>query len=79
MKNTNKFSFKKNGANGTRLVAAIHVTTPVDLVAVQLHGEETPFNSEEVRIEDRAGKGQLMVMVLMDNVVTSVSMKSPAI
>lgn len=73
------FSFKKNGANGTRLVAAIHVTTPVDLVAVQLHGEETPFNSEEVRIEDRAGKGQLMVMVLMDNVVTSVSMKSPAI
>ena len=73
------FSFKKNGANGTRLVAAIHVTTPVDLVAVQLHGEETPFNSEEVRIEDRAGKGQLMVMVLMDNVVTSVSIKSPAI
>lgn len=73
------FSFKKNGANGTRLVAAIHVTTPVDLIAVQLHGEETPFNSEEVRIEDRAGKGQLMVMVLMDNVVTSVRKKSPAI
>lgn len=69
------FGLKKNGANGTRLVAAIHVTNPVDLVAVQLHGEETSFNSEEVRIEDRAGKGQLMVMVLMDNVVTSVNTK----
>ena len=36
---------------------------------VQLHGDESRFNTEEVHIEPRTGKGQPMVMVLMDNVV----------
>ena len=56
-------------ANGTRVVAAVHITVPENLVAVQLHGDESRFNTEEVHIEPRTGKGQPMVMVLMDNVV----------
>ncbi|MBR6007192.1 MAG: DNA gyrase subunit A, partial [Clostridia bacterium] len=69
------FGFKKNGANGTRLAAVRHVTVPEDLVAVQKSGTETAFNTEEVRIEQRAGKGQPMVMVLMDDVVTALRNK----
>ena len=63
------FGFKKNGSNGTRVVAAVHITVPENLVAVQLHGDGSRFNTEEVHIEPRTGKGQPMVMVLMDNVV----------
>ena len=63
------FGFKKNGSNGTRVVAAVHITVPENLVAVQLHGDESRFNTEEVHIEPRTGKGQPMVMVLMDNVL----------
>lgn len=64
------FGFKKNGSNGTRIASVMHITTPMELVIKQLHGEETRINTEEVRIEPRAGRGQPLVMVLMDNVVT---------
>ena len=64
------FGFKKNGSNGTRIAAVMHVTDPLDLAAVQKDGTQTVFNTEEVRIEPRAGRGQPMVMVLMDNTVT---------
>ena len=63
------FGFKKNGSNGTRIAAVMHVTDPLDLAAVQKDGTQTVFNTEEVRIEPRAGRGQPMVMVLMDNTV----------
>lgn len=66
------FGLKKNGSNGTRITYAMHVKEPVDLLAVQSNGDETPFNSEEVRIEPRTGRGQPMVMVLMDNIVTKI-------
>lgn len=69
------FGLKKNGSNGTRIACAMHIKEPIDLLAVQVHGEETPFNSEEVRIEPRAGRGQPMVMVLMDNTVSKVTKK----
>lgn len=66
------FGFKKNGSNGTRLAAVRHVTVPEYLVAVQKSGARTEFNTEEIRIDQRAGKGQPVVMVLMDDTVTSV-------
>ena len=56
-------------SNGTRIAAVMHVTDPLDLAAVQKDGTQTVFNTEEVRIEPRAGRGQPMVMVLMDNTV----------
>lgn len=65
------FGFKKNGSNGTQLVSVLHVTEPRDILVKQLHGTETKINSEEVRIEPRNGKGQPMVTVILDDVVTS--------
>lgn len=65
------FGFKKNGSNGTELVAAVHVMEPRDIVVTQAHGTKTVVNSEEVRIESRNGKGQLIVMALLDDVVVS--------
>ena len=69
------FGFKKNGSNGTRIAAAMHVTVPRDLAAVQKSGTRTPFNTEEIRIDARAGRGQLLVMVLMDDIVVGVEGK----
>ncbi|MBO4848695.1 MAG: DNA topoisomerase 4 subunit A [Clostridia bacterium] len=65
------FGFKKNGSNGTELVAAIHVMEPRDIVVTQKSGTRTTVNSEEVKIESRNGKGQLFVMVILDDVVVS--------
>ncbi|MBO4563498.1 MAG: DNA topoisomerase 4 subunit A [Clostridia bacterium] len=65
------FGFKKNGSNGTELVTAIHVLEPRDIVVTQKSGTQTAINSEEVKIESRNGKGQLMVMVILDDVVVS--------
>ncbi len=69
------FGFKKNGSNGTRLACAMHITLPRTLAAVQKSGAVTEFSTEEVRIEPRAGKGQPVVMVLMDDVVTALVKK----
>ena len=63
------FGFKKNGSNGTELVAALHITDPRDIIVTQAHGTKTKVNSEEVRIESRNGRGQPAVMALLDDVV----------
>lgn len=65
------FGFKKNGSNGTEIVSAIHVTTPRDITVRQAHGGKTAVNSEEVKIESRSGKGQPLVMAMLDDVVVS--------
>ncbi len=64
------FDFKKNGSNGTCVAAAFYVREPFDFTVVQLHGTETVFNTEQILIENRAGKGTLLVMALLDDVVT---------
>ncbi len=64
------FDFKKNGSNGTRVAAAFYVRDPFDFVVVQAHGTKTVFNTEQVFIDNRAGKGNLLVMAILDDVVT---------
>ncbi len=71
-KGTICFGFKKNGSNGTELVAALHVTVPRDITVIQAHGEKTTVNSEEIKIEARAGKGQPAVMAMLDDVVVGI-------
>jgi len=66
------FGFKKNGSNGLELAACTHVTEPRDIKITQAHGTETVINSEDVKIEARSGKGQPLVMVIMDDVVIKV-------
>ena len=43
---------------------------PFDFVVEQKHGTKTEVNTELVRIDARAGKGMLLVMTLLDDVVT---------
>ena len=71
-KGTICFGFKKNGSNGTELVAATHVTVPRDIVVTQAHGTKTVVNTEQIKIEARAGKGQPVVVAMLDDTVTSV-------
>ena len=65
------FDFKKNGSNGTCIAAAFHVTMPFPFAVRQFHGTETRIDTTElVHIEPRAGKGSILVMALLDDVVT---------
>ena len=63
------FDFKKNGSNGTAVAAAFYVKEPYDIIITQFHGTETRINTETVLIEQRAGKGMLTVMALLDDIV----------
>ena len=65
------FDFKKNGSNGTRIAAAFYVREPFDFTVEQAHGAKTTFNTEQVLIDNRAGKGSLLVMTILDDVVTA--------
>ncbi len=71
-KGTICFGFKKNGSNGTEIVGVTHVTEPRDIVVTQALGTKTVINTEEVKIENRNGKGQLMVMALLNDVVAGI-------
>lgn len=66
------FDFKKNGSNGTCIAGALHVKEPYNIIVEQKHGSITKLNTEEIAIEQRAGKGVLTVMALLDDVVTGV-------
>ncbi len=65
------FDFKKNGSNGTRIAAAFYVREPFDFAVRQRHGAITRFNTEDVRIEERASKGSMLVLVMLDDDVMS--------
>ena len=43
---------------------------PFDFIIEQKHGTKTEANTDLVRIDARAGKGMLLVMTLLDDVVT---------
>ncbi|MCL2694720.1 MAG: DNA topoisomerase 4 subunit A [Clostridiales bacterium] len=64
------FDFKKNGLNGTRLVYAAVVTTPFSIQISQRHGTQTTLGTEQIHIEARAGKGTMLVPVVLDDEVT---------
>lgn len=64
------FDFKKNGSNGARVAAAFHVKEPFAFMVEQFHGAKTRIGTEEVLLDHRAGKGMLLVMALLDDVVT---------
>ncbi len=65
------FDLKKNGSNGTCIAAAFHVTDAFSFALVQRHGTRTVFSTEQVRIEPRAGKGSMLVAVVLDDDVVA--------
>lgn len=74
-KGVKTFDFKRNGSNGTKLIWAGHITDPVSLIAVQKHGTETEFSSENVPIEARNGKGSPIVITVLDDVIERIIKK----
>ncbi|MBQ6373481.1 MAG: DNA gyrase subunit A [Clostridia bacterium] len=69
-KGVKAFSFLKNGQNGSYVAGALIVREAYDFRIVQKNGTVTQFNTEDVAIETRNGRGQPYVVVVMDNVVT---------
>ncbi len=69
-KGVKAFNFLKNGANGNYLAGALDVREAYNFSIVQKNGERTTFNTEDVAIEPRSGRGQPYVVVVMDDVVT---------
>ena len=66
------FDFKKNGSNGNCIAAVFHVCEPYPITIVQRHGAETTISTESVHIEPRAGKGSMLVAVVLDDDVVEV-------
>ena len=69
-KGVRAFNFLKNGANGTCIAGALFVTEPFRFDILQKSGTSTVCSTEDVAIEQRNGRGQPHVMVVMDDVVT---------
>jgi len=69
-KGVKAFNFLKNGANGNYLAGALTVQEAFNFNIVQKNGTVTPFNTEDVAIEPRSGRGQPYAVVVMDDVVT---------
>ena len=63
----------KNGTNGKCIAGALMVTDPYDFNIVQKSGLLTAFNTEDVSIETKNGKGQPYAVVVMGDVVTGLS------
>ncbi|MBQ8974048.1 MAG: DNA gyrase subunit A [Clostridia bacterium] len=63
------FAFAKGGLNGNVLADAILVREPYAFRIVQKSGTTTRMESEEVEIENKSGKGNPYILVVMDDIV----------
>lgn len=72
-KGVKTFDFKKNASNGQELAGALIVKEPFDIILTQQNGETTKINTEEVLIEQKVSKGAPVLMVIMDDIVLSVT------
>jgi DNA gyrase subunit A len=70
-KGLKSFDFKKNGSNGTCLAGAMLIDTPCEFTLVQRHGARTKLSASSVHIEPRAGKGVMLVAVVLDDDVVA--------
>ena len=70
-KGVKTFDFRKNGSNGSRIVYAGTVQNPFTLVIEQRHGTKTPLNTEQIHIEPKASKGEMLLAVVIDDDVVS--------
>ena len=71
-KGVKAFNFLKNGTNGNYIAAAVTVKEPFNFKIIQKNGTATPYNTEDVAIEPRSGRGAPYVVVVMDDVVTDI-------
>ena len=69
------FDFKKNGANGTQLVAALTVKEPFDMLCVHATGEVEAINTESLFIEPRLSGGKPYVLGILGDTLEKVYKK----
>ena len=67
-------TFLKNGMNGEAIAAALPVREARAFTVFQKSGAQAAFNTEEIAIETRAGKGQPYVLAVMGDCVEDVLM-----
>lgn len=60
----------KSGEIGTQLAALLDVTRAGRVAFTQRHGHTMEMNVQEIGVDRRTGKGQLLVSVLLDDTVT---------
>ena len=77
-KGVKTFDFKKNGSNGTAIVGGLLVTEEQPFTVTQRHGLVSTFSTESVRIDQKAGKGFLLVAVVLDDDVVKLEGETPA-
>ncbi len=71
-KGVKAFNFLKNGSNGNYVAAAVTVQEPYNFKIIQKNGTATPYNTEDVAIEPKSGRGAPYVVVVMDDVVVDI-------
>ena len=59
-------------SNGTCIAAVLYLAEPQSIILLQRHGARTPINTSEARVEPRAGKGTMLVAVVLDDDVIGV-------
>ena len=70
-KGVKAFNFLKNGSNGRWIAGALIVTDPYEFDVCQKSGATSRFGTDMLDIESRSGRGSAYVVVVMDDVVTS--------
>ncbi|MBR6767636.1 MAG: DNA gyrase subunit A [Clostridia bacterium] len=71
-KGVKAFNFLKNASNGNYVASAITVKDPFNFKIIQKNGTATPYNTEDVAIEPKSGRGAPYVVVVMDDVVIDI-------
>ena len=67
------FNLLKNGNNGKSILFADIVREPYQLNVHQKDGSSTPLDTDAIKIEMRAGKGNPYILVALGNDITGVS------
>ncbi|MDO5377266.1 MAG: DNA topoisomerase (ATP-hydrolyzing) [Clostridia bacterium] len=70
--------FTKNGALGAGLASCLNVTGAAQVAFTQKHGHVTVIPTAEIGVDRRSGKGQMLVSVLLDDIVTHAAVTDAA-
>ena len=68
----------KTGEIGTQIAAMNDVTSARQVMIIQKHGHATTMLMDEIGVERRTGRGQMLCSVLLDDVVTEASVLTEA-
>lgn len=70
-KGVKTFDFKKNGANGKKLVAVFYTEAAIQIEITMLHGSKSVISSLDIASDRRASGGRVAVVSVLDDLVDS--------